>query len=260
MQPTNSNQNIQQNTNHQPAQNQSQNQSQKVSEDQASDFSKKMKKKEDPKSAKGESKDGQSLESLMAERRKSAKEALEGKFKDQGGGHEGQKGNEGKEGKEGKGVREETVMQSLPDGSEHVIAQVRETQQASDIQLKSIQAVSGPKEINEVINKLVDKIMVSSKDAIEGAEVRITLKDNILPGTEIRIQRISGELQVTMNTSSADSHNFLVANEASLMKNLEKLGEKVQVNINMSGGGGEQSDGRSQQEYVGEEEQEDNDS
>lgn len=251
MQPTNSNQNIQQNTNNQPTQNQSQNQSQKVSEDQASDFSKKMKKKEDPKSSKGESKDGQSLESLMAERRKSAKEALEGKFKDQGSGHEGQKGREG---------REETTMQSLSDRSEHVIGQVRDTQQASETQLKSIQAISGPKEINEVINKLVDKIMVSSKDAIEGAEVRITLKDNILPGTEIRIQRIAGELQVTMNTSSADSHNFLVANEASLMKNLEKLGEKVQVNINMSGGGGEQSDGRSQQEYVGEEEQEDNDS
>ncbi|WP_062268366.1 type III secretion HpaP family protein [Endozoicomonas arenosclerae] len=244
MQPTNQNQNVQQNTNNnQPTQNQSQ----KVSEDQASDFSKKMKKKEDPKSAKGESKDDQSLESLMAERRKSAKEALEGKFKDQGG-REGQKG------------QEEGAMQSLLDGNEHAIGQVRETQQASEAQLKSIQAVSGPKEINEVINKLVDKIMVSSKDAIEGAEVRITLKDNILPGTEIRIQRVSGELQVTMNTSNADSHNFLVANEASLMKNLEKLGEKVQVNINMSGGGGEQNDGRSQQEYVGEEEQEEDDS
>ncbi|KEQ19781.1 type III secretion HpaP family protein [Endozoicomonas numazuensis] len=245
MQPTNQNQNVQQNTNNsQPTQNQSQ----KVSEDQASDFSKKMKKKEDPKSAKGESKDDQSLESLMAERRKSAKEALEGKFKDQGGGREGQKG------------QEEGAMKSLLEGNEQAIGQVRETQQAAEAQLKSIQAVSGPKEINEVINKLVDKIMVSSKDAIEGAEVRITLKDNILPGTEIRIQRVSGELQVTMNTSSADSHNFLVANEASLMKSLEKLGEKVQVNINMSGGGGDQNDGRSQQEYVGEEEQEDDDS
>ncbi|WP_422138632.1 type III secretion HpaP family protein [Endozoicomonas sp. ALC020] len=244
MQPTNANQNVQQNNNNQPTQNQSQ----KVSEDQASDFSKKMKKKEDPKSAKGESKDGQSLESLMAERRKSAKEALEGKFKDQGNGREGQKG------------QEEGAMKSMLDGSDHVIGQVRETQQASETQLKSIQAVTGPKEINEVINKLVDKIMVSSKDAIQGAEVRITLKDNILPGTEIRIQRVSGELQVTMNTSSADSHNFLVANEASLMKNLEKLGEKVQVNINLSGDGNEQNDGRSQQEYVGEEDQEDNDS
>ncbi|WP_422134748.1 MULTISPECIES: type III secretion HpaP family protein [unclassified Endozoicomonas] len=244
MQPTNANQNVQQNNNNQPTQNQSQ----KVSEDQASDFSKKMKKKEDPKSAKGESKDGQSLESLMAERRKSAKEALEGKFKDQGSGREGQKG------------QEEGAMKSMLDGSDHVIGQVRETQQASETQLKSIQAVTGPKEINEVINKLVDKIMVSSKDAIQGAEVRITLKDNILPGTEIRIQRVSGELQVTMNTSSADSHNFLVANEASLMKNLEKLGEKVQVNINLSGDGNEQNDGRSQQEYVGEEDQEDNDS
>ncbi|WP_448217866.1 type III secretion HpaP family protein [Endozoicomonas sp. 2B-B] len=244
MQPTNANQNVQQNNNNQPTQNQSQ----KVSEDQASDFSKKMKKKEDPKSAKGESKDGQSLESLMAERRKSAKEALEGKFKDQGSGREGQKG------------QEEGAMKSMLESSDHVIGQVRETQQASEAQLKSIQAVSGPKEINEVINKLVDKIMVSSKDAIQGAEVRITLKDNILPGTEIRIQRVSGELQVTMNTSSADSHNFLVANEASLMKNLEKLGEKVQVNINLSGDGNEQNDGRSQQEYVGEEDQEDNDS
>ena len=217
-------------------------QNQKVSEDQAQDFARKVDKKKDGK-GKAEDKGEQSLESLMAERRKSARELLDGKFRDKGEKSDSQQGND-------------SFQQSML--NESAVGSARETQQASEIQLKGIQSVSGPKEINEAINKLVDKIMVSSKDAVNGAEVRMTLKDNILPGTEIRLQRVAGALQVTMNTTSAESHNILAASEASLQKTLsEKLGDKVQVNINMSGAGGEQNDGRSQEEYVAAEDQDD---
>ncbi|MRI33781.1 hypothetical protein EOPP23_12375 [Endozoicomonas sp. OPT23] len=227
----------------QPAQNDnlSVGQNQKVSEDQAQDFARKMDKKKDGK-GKTEGKSEQSLESLMAERRKSARELLDGKFKDKG--------------EKGDSQGQEGLQQSLL--NESAVGSAREAQQTAEAQLKGIQSVSGPKEINEAINKLVDKIMVSAKDAVNGAEVRMTLKDNILPGTEIRLQRVAGTLQVTMNTSSAESHNILAASEASLQKTLsERLGDKVQVNINMSGAGGEQSDGRSREEYVAAEDQDD---
>lgn len=226
----------------QPAPSSNNAQNQKVSEDQAADFSKRVDKKKDQK-GKTDGKEEQSLESLMAERRKNAREALEGKFKDQGERGDGRKD-------------PSELMQSalMDEKGEHAIASVREAQ-AAEAQLKSIQSVSGPKEINETISKLVDKISVSAKDAVNGSEIRMTLKDNILPGTEIRIQRAGGELTVTMNTTSADSHNFLAQHEASLLKSLnDRFGEKVQVNINMSG---EQNDGRSREEYVGEEEEQD---
>ncbi|MGI9276199.1 MAG: type III secretion HpaP family protein [Endozoicomonas sp.] len=241
-----------------PSNNQQQ-QSQKVAESQAEDFAKRLDKKKDGKdSKKGElegKKGEQSLEALLAERSKTA----QGKHKDRGQ----EQGQQGQQDQRNPADSELLGQGQLSDGpKEHVVAQTREIPPQSEIQLKGIQQVSGPKEINEVINKLVDKIHVSAKDAINGAEVRLSMKDAILPGTEIRIQRMGGELTVTMNTTSAESHNFLAQHEASLMKSLsDRFGnDKVQVNINMSGGGGEQSDGRSREEYVGEEEQqEDND-
>ncbi len=216
-------------------------QNQKVSEDQAQDFARKVDKKKDGKSKTG-GKEEQSLESLMAERRKNARELLDGKFKDKG---------EKRDSHQSSDSLQQSMLNESAIGS-------REALQTSEAQLKNIQSVSGPKEVNEALNKLVDKIMVSSKDAVNGAEIRMTLKDNILPGTEIRLQRVAGALQVTMNTTSAESHNILAASEASLQKTLsERLGDKVQVNINMSGAGGEQNDGRSQEEYVAAEDQDD---
>ncbi|PJE80007.1 hypothetical protein CI610_00988 [invertebrate metagenome] len=87
------------------------------------------------------------------------------------------------------------------------------------------------------------------------------MKENILPGTEIRINRHGGELTVTLNTTSAEAHNFLAQHRASLEQSLtERFGnDAVKVDINMSGEGGEQNDGRSRNEYVAEEKNNDND-
>ena len=243
----------------QPAPSNNQQQSQKVAENQAEDFAKRLDKKKDGKDSKKgdlEGKKGeQSLESLLAERSKTVQGRNKDRGQDQGQQDQGQQ--------DQRNPLDSELAGLLNDGpKENMVAQAREIQSQPEIQLKGIQQVSGPKEINETINKLVDKIHVSAKDAVNGAEVRLSMKDAILPGTEIRIQRMGGELTVTMNTTSAESHNFLAQHEASLMKSLsDRFGnDKVQVNINMSGGGGEQNDGRSRDEYVGEEEQqEDND-
>ena len=239
---------INQTQSHSAPENKPPQQNQKAAEDQASEFSKRMEKKKDGKKDELEDKKGeQTLENLFAERNKKA----QGRTKD----HDGEKGD---------GQKEQLESFSNESGSttkDQAVGQIREIQSQSEIQLKSIQQVNGPKEINETISKLVDKIHVSAKDSINGSEVRISMKEAVLPGTEIRIQRVGGEVTVTMNTTSAESHNFLAQHEASLQKSLsDRFGnDKVQVNINMSGGGGEQNDGRSQEEYVGEEEQDDND-
>ena len=218
---------------------------QKVAEGQAEDFAKKMGKKKDGKDeAKKSDKEEQSLSSLFAERSKKGQDATRLK-REQGEGHQER-------------ASDELPNMNQEKGSEHSQV-IREAQANKSVtETKGIDKISGPKEINEVINKLVDKIHVSAKDSINGAEVRITIKDNILPGTEIRIQRMGGELTVTMNTTSTDTHNFLAVNEASLTKSLnERFGDKVQVNINLSGGD-QPGDGRSREQYEGEQEQDDN--
>ena len=214
---------------------QNQQQSQRVSERQAGEFAKRMT-KEKEKTA--DEKKEQSLESLLAERNKSSKEVVKGR-------HE--RGSRGEENSDNK-------FRDTRESSEHIVLNNAQNQIKADAQLREIQQVNSVKEIDAALQKLADQIQVSAKDAINGAEVRITLKDSVLPGTEIRIQRQGGELTVVMNTSSAEAGNFLAQHEASLQKMLAERfsNDRVQVNINMSGSDNQDSDGRSRNQYVAE--------
>lgn len=216
-------------------------QSRKVSEKQAGDFAERMAKEQRSKEkAASESKD-QSLESLLAERNKQSREGVKGR-------HE--RGSQGEEHSDNK---------FRDPGSEHIVLNSGQNQVKADAQLREIQQANSVKEIDAALQKLADQIQVSAKDAVNGAEVRITLKDSVLPGTEIRIQRQGGELTVVMNTSSAEAGNFLAQHEASLQKMLAERfsNDKVQVNINMSGGDNQDSDGRSRNQYVAEDNDQD---
>ena len=216
-------------------------QSRKVSEKQAGDFAERMaKEKRGKEKAASESKD-QSLESLLAERNKQSRDGVKGR-------HE--RGSQGDEHSDNK---------FRDPGSEHIVLNSGQNQVKADAQLREIQHVNSVKEIDAALQKLADQIQVSAKDAVNGAEVRITLKDSVLPGTEIRIQRQGGELTVVMNTSSAEAGNFLAQHEASLQKMLAERfsNDKVQVNINMSGGDNQDSDGRSRNQYVAEDNDQD---
>ena len=242
-------------------------QSRNVSEKQAGDFAERMAKDKRGK-ATGDSKEKvsddkeQSLESLMAERNKQSKGAVKGR---QGRGSQGEE-----QGKElGKGHKwDEEVSEERGDnklrenGSEHVLLNNAQNQVKADAQLREIQQAHSVKEIDAALQKLADQIQVSAKNAANGAEVRITLKDSILPGTEIRIQRQGGELTVVMNTSSAEAGNFLAQHEASLQKMLSERfsNDKVQVNINMSGGDNQDTDGRSRNQYAAEDNDQDSSS
>ncbi len=219
-------------------------QSKRVSERQAGDFAERMaKEKRSKEKAAGENKGKitgenkeQSLESLLAERNKHSKEAIKGRQE--------------------RGSRDEENSDNKfrDPGTEQIAVNTPQNQIKADTQLREIQQINSVKEVDAALQKLADQIQVSSKDAINGAEVRITLKDSVLPGTEIRIQRQGGELTVVMNTSSAEAGNFLAQHEASLQKMLAERfsNDKVQVNINMSGGDNQDSDGRSRNQYVAE--------
>lgn len=226
---------------------------QQVTERQADDFSKRMKKKDGKGEAKNADKEEMSLESLLASRSKKGSDAE--RLKQEHGSSKHQQHGEQETSDKDEALSSLTGNDKNQEQSLHATRDVQGANATT--QIKGIEKITAPREVNEVINKLVDKIHVSAKDSINGAEVRITMKENILPGTEIRIQRMGGELTVTMNTTSTDTHNFLAVNESSLQKSLnERFGDKVQVNINLSGGD-QPGDGRSREQYEGEQEQDD---
>lgn len=238
----------------QPPQDNQPKQNNQVSDKQANDFADKIKEQQG-KNKKGEKADGKqedmSLESLMAERRKNAKDTVQGRLKDQskddGRGDRGDRNEHFNQGQ----IKESTAELGL--------AKAAETQIKADVQIRETQQAQSAKEVNAILQKMADQIHVSAKGAANGAEIRIQLKDNILPGTEVRIHRHGGELTVTMNTTSAEANNFLASHEASLQKTLaEKFAnEKVQVNINLSGDQNPDGEGRSRNEYVAEDDDQD---
>ncbi|MDP0562798.1 MAG: type III secretion HpaP family protein [Candidatus Endonucleobacter sp. (ex Gigantidas childressi)] len=215
--------------------------SQKISEDAASKFNQELLRKDElskqkqKKELESDKKDKQSLASLFAEQRSQSKDSLDN---DSGG--------------------DQQSGERLVDMA---FARMNESRVKTDIQVAEMQQVKSVKEVEAVLQKMADQIHVSGKDAIDGAEIRVSIKDSILPGTEVKVHRHSGEITVTVNTSSAEAHNLLAQHQASLQKHLSDRfsNENVQINFHMTEEGGEQKDGRSKNEYISEDNENSND-
>lgn len=203
--------------------------SQNITEDEASRFSRQLEKKDKRDKARSDRDEQQKLESLFAERSRQAREVRE-QHRDQ----------ERDQGQGGEPQMEMAFAQYMQD-----------SQVKADMQMKAVQQGKSIKEVEAALQKMADQIQVSARDAINGAEIRIAVKDAVLSGTEVRIQRHGGELTVTMNTTSAETHNLLAQHEASLQKHLnDRFGqERVQVNLNRMDNGADQQDGRSKNPY-----------
>lgn len=204
----------------------------KAAEDQAEEFTKELGKKKAGKKDKLLFK-GQSLSDLLAERSKHARDKQlddEKIFK----------ANEDS----GRGLQDHPFDMSF--------AQIKESQLKGDFQIKEIHQPKSVKEVEAALLKMADKIHVSAKDAVDGSEMRISIKDNILPATEVRIHRHGGELVVTLNTTSAETHNLLAQHQASLQKHLDDRfsNENVQVSFNMAGENNDENEDGSRNQYV----------
>ena len=98
----------------------------------------------------------------------------------------------------------------------------------------------------EALEKIVDRILVSTP-AEGGHEVRISLNDSSIRGTEIILQRgTDGALTVMLNTTDASSFQTLVSARNDLQQALEKHeGAEVRVVVDQNGGESNDSDRRS---------------
>lgn len=86
--------------------------------------------------------------------------------------------------------------------------------------------------IEELAEKLVDRILISGPNNINGQEVQLKLVNNVLQGAEVWIRRDKGELQIDFHTKTRSLNHFMIKNKESLSDDIQKrLGEKINVNI-----------------------------
>lgn len=82
-------------------------------------------------------------------------------------------------------------------------------------------------------DKLVDRILVSAPDATGQTEVRLSLREDVLPGTEIRIQRAQdGSLHIQFVTDHPRAERALGA--AQLTDLQQAIGQGLQVEVRVS--------------------------
>ena len=107
----------------------------------------------------------------------------------------------------------------------------------------------------DALETLVDRILVSSAE-LGRAEVRLTLSDRVLEGTEIHLRRApDGQLIVSLHCTSETSFQTLVASQMDLRERLEDFENRsVQLSVDIDREGGE-ADRRSRG-YIAPDEQE----
>ncbi len=103
----------------------------------------------------------------------------------------------------------------------------------------------------EVASQIADRILVSEKKADGSQEIRIHLKSDILPDTEVRITKENNTLHVSFHTGDSGVQKLLSEHKTELSNHLvQKLDVEVKVEViplsHQTGGGMESnSDGRS---------------
>ena len=109
--------------------------------------------------------------------------------------------------------------------------------------------------VAEFAEQVADRILVSIPDTGAPGEVRISLKQSVLDGSEVRIFHEGGELKVVFVAVTESAQRFLADNQTQLQQVLgERLPDRrVQVGVETPNSGGtsrEDNRGRSRQRYV----------
>ena len=107
----------------------------------------------------------------------------------------------------------------------------------------------------ELADQVADRILVSMPDSSTPGEVRISLKQSILDGSEVRIFHEGGELKVVFVAETESAQRLLFNNKERLQQTLEERlqDQKVQIDVEAPGRDGasrEDRHGRSRQQYV----------
>lgn len=110
--------------------------------------------------------------------------------------------------------------------------------------------VTAAESLNKLAGEVASRILVSDPAYSGNMEVRIQLKDSILPGTEVQITQVGDQVQIKIVTESNRSYDVLSTNSELLKSQLEQLldGRNVSVEVSMQSGADTNPDGRSRQQ------------
>ncbi len=115
-------------------------------------------------------------------------------------------------------------------------------------EVKEARSPSPGARVPEMVRELVDRILVSDRHLSGKEEVRITLKDSVLEGTEVRIEKTDDGVRITLETSSNSSFQVLSERGEDLRARLkDQLDTPVQVELTFKRSREEQNEGRSRQ-------------
>lgn len=110
-------------------------------------------------------------------------------------------------------------------------------------------------DLNAIVATVAEQILVADNDGRE--EVRIQLKDSVLPGVEIRVRQDNGRTLIDFVCTNADSVRFLLGQQAGLASMLGgRLNSTVEVSVISSDGttahtaDSDSGDGRSRNHYT----------
>ena len=114
----------------------------------------------------------------------------------------------------------------------------------------------------ELAEQIADRILVSMPDSSAPGEVRISLKQSVLDGSDVRIFHEGGELKVVFVAETESAQRLLVNVKEQFQQTLgERLqDQRVHVEVEASARGGasrEDNRGRSRQQYVGQDDSSD---
>ncbi len=102
--------------------------------------------------------------------------------------------------------------------------------------------------VDALATQIADRILVSDPATSGTDEVRILLKDAVLPQTEVRFSREGGALQVEFVTQSDASFDLLEGHQTTLQDRLSrKTDQPIKVAVTHGGQQDASSDGRSRQ-------------
>jgi len=114
--------------------------------------------------------------------------------------------------------------------------------------VQGAEAAQGNVSVSDISREIADRILVSDPELSGRQEVRIMLKESVLPGTEIRIRKEGDSVQIQLVTTSNDTFILLSDRKDQLQGHLHsRLGERVSVGLEFNETGAGQGDGRSRQ-------------
>lgn len=90
--------------------------------------------------------------------------------------------------------------------------------------------------IEELVDKLVDRILITGSTDMQGQELQLKLVNSVLHGAELWIRRERGELQISFQAKTIKSKTLIEEHSHELSTSLsDKLNEVVKISVEIAG-------------------------